>query len=127
MKWSNLTITIKKWYNMTIFNHFFSKLIIEILSVYSCFIVFVIISVIFSYVTQYLSSITPSLVKSRKKWNFTSMCLLRLRMIGFLDSLIEELLSHNIVIHLSWKWSKFFKTLIIHIDKHKWQQPQTLL
>ena len=79
---------------------------------------FVIISESCSCVLQCTSSTFPSLVKSRKKWNFTSICLLLPCMIGFFDSFMAELLSQKMVVHLLWKCPSFSRTRLNQTPWH---------
>ena len=71
-----------------------------------------------SCVLQCTSSTVPSLVKSRKKWNFISICLLLPCMTGFFDNFMAKLLSQKMIVHLLWIFPSFSRTRLNQTPWH---------
>jgi len=71
-----------------------------------------------SCVLQCTSSTVPSLVKSRKKWNFISICLLLPCMTGFFDNFMAKLLSQKMIVHLLWIFPSFSRTRLNQTSWH---------
>ena len=85
----------------------------------SCFKGFVNRSAICSSLRQKLSSIMPSLHKSLKKWNRTSMCLLLPWNTRFLDNLIVDILSQNITVVPGCFWLRISSIFLNQIAWHE--------
>lgn len=88
---------------------------------------FVIMSAICSLVPQWTNSTAPSLTRSRRKWNLTSMCFFLLRRTGFLGNLIDELLSQNLHTYMKENWDCWELFSSKYFGKHKLLRQHILL
>ena len=72
----------------------------------------VMISTTCSWVEYCVSSATPSLTRSRRKWKRISMCLLRPCIIGFFESLMADMLSQYTTVGPDNTWVRLFRILL---------------